>query len=121
MTGIFHHTMICIHEVHTLYGSYVFIGIFIGILFVVSTGSIMYYKQLTEAHEDKNRYSILSKIGLSKKETLRIVSKQLGFIFVMPLLFAILNSIAALVAYIKYCGWSISLNRMCRWNYGWYM
>lgn len=93
---------------HTLYGSYVFIGIFIGILFVISTGSIMYYKQLTEAHEDKDRYSILSKIGLSTKETLRIISKQLGFIFVMPLLFAILNSMAALAAYIKYCGWSIS-------------
>lgn len=95
-------------SLHALYGSYIFIGVFLGILFVVSTGSIMYYKQLTEAYEDKNRYSILSKIGLSKKETLRIVSKQLGFIFVMPLLFAILNSIAALAAYIKYCGWSIS-------------
>lgn len=94
---------------HTLYGSYVFIGIFIGILFVISTGSIMYYKQLTEAHEDKDRYSILSKIGLSTKETLRIISKQLGFIFVMPLIFAILNSMAALVAYLKYCGWSLAL------------
>lgn len=93
---------------HNLYGSYVFIGMFLGILFVVSTGSIMYYKQLAEAYEDKNRYSILYKIGLSKKETLRIVCKQLGFIFVMPILFAIFHSIAALTAYIKYCGWSIS-------------
>ncbi len=96
-------------EVHTLYGSYVFIGAFLGILFVVSTGSIMYYKQLTEAYEDKNRYSVLSKIGLTKKETLRIISKQLGFIFVMPLLFGILNSIFPLMAYMKYlCGFSIS-------------
>jgi putative ABC transport system permease protein len=96
-------------EVHTLYGSYVFIGAFLGILFVVSTGSIMYYKQLTEAYEDKNRYSVLSKIGLTKKETLKIVSKQLGFIFVMPLLFGILHSIFPLIAYIKYfAGWSMS-------------
>lgn len=96
-------------EVHTLYGSYVFIGAFLGILFVVSTGSIMYYKQLTEAYEDKNRYSVLSKIGLTKKETLRIVSKQLGFIFVIPLLFGILHSIFPLMAYMKYlCGFSIS-------------
>ncbi len=96
-------------EVHTLYGSYVFIGIFLGILFVVSTGSIMYYKQLTEAYEDKNRYSILSKIGLSKKETFRIVCRQLGFIFVMPLLFGILHSIFPLAAYIRYCsGFSMS-------------
>ncbi|ADK16063.1 Bacitracin export permease protein BceB [Clostridium ljungdahlii DSM 13528] len=96
-------------EVHTLYGSYVFIGAFLGILFVVSTGSIMYYKQLTEAYEDKNRYSVLSKIGLTKKETLRIISKQLGFIFLMPLLFGILHSIFPLVAYMKYlCGFSIT-------------
>lgn len=89
---------------HGQYGSYVFIGIFLGILFAVSTGSIMYYKQLTEAYEDKNRYSILSKIGLSKKETLRIVVKQLGFIFVIPIFFGILHSTFALAAYIKYCG-----------------
>lgn len=107
--------------VHTLYGSYVFIGIFIGILFVISTGSIMYYKQVTEAHEDKNRYSILSKIGVSKKETLRIVSKQLGFIFAMPLLFAILNSMAALLAYIKYCGWSIALTEYVSGTIGVYV
>jgi putative ABC transport system permease protein len=89
-------------QVHTLYGSYIFIGIFLGILFVVSTGSIMYYKQLTEAFEDKERYSILSKIGLRKKETLRIVGKQLGFIFLMPLIFGIAHSVVALAAYINY-------------------
>lgn len=98
-------------EVHTLYGSYVFIGAFLGILFVISTGSIMYYKQLTEAYEDRNRYSILSKIGLTKKETLRILSKQLGFIFVMPLLFGTLHSIFPLIAYIKYCAGS-SMSQM---------
>lgn len=96
-------------EVHALYGSYVFIGAFLGILFVVSTGSIMYYKQLTEAYEDKNIYSVLSKIGLTKKETFRIVSKQVGFIFAMPLLFGILHSIFPLIAFIKYCsGFSMS-------------
>ena len=96
-------------EVHTLYGSYVFIGILLGILFVVSTGSIMYYKQLAEAYEDKNRYSILSKIGVTKREILRIVSKQLGFIFAMPLAFGILHSIFPIIAYMKYSsGFSIS-------------
>lgn len=93
---------------HTLYGSYVFIGLFIGILFVMSTGSIMYYKQLTEAYEDKERYAILYKIGLTKKEILKIVIKQLSFIFAMPILFALMHSIAALAGYINYCGWSVS-------------
>lgn len=89
-------------ELHTIYGSFTFIGVFIGILFVFSTGSIMYYKQLMEATEDKDRYVVLSKIGLRKKETLKIVIKQIGFIFVMPLLFAIANSSAALWVYVKY-------------------
>ena len=88
---------------YTNYGSYVFIGMFLGILFVVSTGSILYYKQLTEAYEDKNRYEILSKIGLSRKEILRIIVKQLGLIFGMPMLFAIMHSTVALGVYIKYC------------------
>ncbi|MGN0144327.1 MAG: FtsX-like permease family protein [Clostridium sp.] len=89
-------------ELHTLYGCFSFIGAFIGILLVFSTGSIMYYKQLMEAQEDKNRYIILSKIGLTKKETLKIVFKQIGFIFVSPLLFAIVNSTVVLWVYVKY-------------------
>lgn len=90
--------------IYRMYGSYIFIGAFLGILFVASTGSMLYYKQIIEGFEDKGRYSILSKIGLNKKETFRIVVKQLGFIFVMPLLFAILDSAVALKMYVKYCG-----------------
>lgn len=87
---------------HSLYGSFIFIGIFLGILFVASTGSIMYYKQLTEAQEDKSRFNILSKIGLGKKEMLKIVIKQIGFIFIVPLLFGILDSTVALKVYVDY-------------------
>lgn len=99
-------------EIHVLYGSYIFIGAFLGVLFVVSTGSIMYYKQLTEAYEDRNRYSVLSKIGLTKRENLRIIAKQLGFIFAIPLLFGILHSIFPLIAYINYCSGSVGQVKM---------
>lgn len=89
-------------ELHTIYGSFTFIGVFIGILFIFSTGGIMYYKQLMEAKEDKKTYTILSKIGLSRRETLKIIIKQIGFIFVIPLLLAIVNSVVALWDYVKY-------------------
>lgn len=85
---------------YRLMGSYVFIGMFLGILFVLSTGSILYYKQLTEAFADRERYSILRKIGTKKKETKHIISKQLALIFGMPLLISLLHSSVALAAYI---------------------
>lgn len=85
---------------YRLMGSYVFIGMFLGILFVLSTGSILYYKQLTEAFADKERYSILRKIGTKKKETRHIISKQLALIFGMPLIISLLHSSVALAAYI---------------------
>lgn len=85
---------------YKLMGSYVFIGMFLGILFVLSTGSILYYKQLTEAFADRSRYSILRKIGTKKKETKHIISKQLALIFGMPLIISLLHSSVALAAYI---------------------
>lgn len=85
---------------YKLMGSYVFIGMFLGILFVLSTGSILYYKQLTEAFSDRGRYSVLRKIGTKKKETRHIISKQLALIFGMPLIISLLHSSVALAAYI---------------------
>ena len=89
-------------EFHRLYGSFVFIGMFIGVLFVFASGSIMYYKQITEASEDKIRYDILRKIGVNRKETFSIIVKQIGFIFFMPMICAVINSVTALALYMKY-------------------
>lgn len=87
---------------YRIYGCYVFIGAFLGILFILSTGSILYYKQLTEAYEDKERYSILKKIGVSKKETRNAVVKQLALVFGLPILVALFHSAAALYMFIAY-------------------
>lgn len=89
-------------SLHTLYGCFTFIGAFIGILFVFSIGSIMYYKQLIEAEEDKSRFVILSKIGFTRKETFRIIMRQIGFIFILPLALAVINSSIVLWDYVKY-------------------
>lgn len=89
-------------SIYELAGSYLFIGVFLGILFVISTGSILYYKQLIEAYEDKERYSILKKVGAKKSEIKHMVSKQLALIFGLPLFIGIFHSAAALCAYINY-------------------
>lgn len=63
-----------------------FIGVFMGMLFLLATCSIIYFKQIVEASEDKYRYAILSKIGLNNKEIKYAVMKQLLLVFGLPLL-----------------------------------
>ena len=86
-------------SVFSLFGVYVFIGMFIGILFLLASGSIMYYKQIIEAQEEVNRYDILKKIGMSRKEVKQSISKQLAISFGMPLLIGLIHSVFALLTY----------------------
>lgn len=82
-------------------GLLIFIGGFLGLVFLAATGSIIYFKQLTEATLDKDRYMILYKIGLNKKEIKKSISKQILFIFALPLLAGVCHSIVALTALSK--------------------
>ena len=82
-------------DVFKAVGVFMFIGAFMGILFILATGSIIYFKQIVEASEDKYRYLILSKIGLDDKEIKHAVMKQLALIFGMPLLVSIGHSYVA--------------------------
>lgn len=71
---------------------YLFIFGFLGLVFLAATGSIIYFKQLTEANESKVNYEILRKIGVSKKEIRQSVNKQTIFVFGLPLIVGILHS-----------------------------
>ncbi|WP_232698001.1 ABC transporter permease [Brevibacillus daliensis] len=77
-------------------GLMIFIGGFIGLVFILATGSILYFKQLTEAHHDKKLYAIISKIGTTKRERKSAISKQVLFIFALPLGVGIIHSLFAL-------------------------
>ncbi|BAH42415.1 probable ABC transporter permease protein [Brevibacillus brevis NBRC 100599] len=77
-------------------GLLIFMGGFLGLVFLAATGSIIYFKQLTEAHADKGRYEILYKIGVRKKEIKKTIAKQVLFIFALPLLAGIAHSAVAL-------------------------
>ncbi|TCP30585.1 putative ABC transport system permease protein [Scopulibacillus darangshiensis] len=79
-------------------GMLMFLGAFLGLVFLLATGSIIYFKQLTEAAADKERYDILKKIGVTKKEIRHSIAKQMLFIFSMPLGIGILHSAFALSA-----------------------
>lgn len=79
------------------YGLMIFIGGFLGLVFLAATGSMIYFKQLMEAVSDKPRYQILKKIGIPEKEVKRSVARQVWFVFFLPLLLAVCNS--ALITY----------------------
>ncbi|SDM98318.1 FtsX-like permease family protein [Bacillus sp. OK048] len=74
------------------YGLLIFIGSFLGIVFLLATGSMLHYKQLTEATADQGRYHILKKIGMSRKQIQVTIAKQLLPVFFLPLVIAIPNS-----------------------------
>lgn len=76
-------------------GLTIFIGAFLGLVFLMATGSIIFFKQLSEANEDKKRYKILKNIGYSIKEIRSIISRQMLFVFMLPLLVGIMHSVVA--------------------------
>lgn len=77
-------------------GLIIFIGAFLGLVFLTATGSIIFFKQLSEANDDKYRYKILKNIGVSKKEITLSISKQMLFVFLLPLLIGAVHSLVAI-------------------------
>lgn len=73
-----------------------FIGIFLAFISLISTSSFIYFKQLNEANEDKERYLILRRIGVNKKEIKKSIKQQLFIIFFAPLVLGMSHSIVAL-------------------------
>lgn len=80
-------------------GIMLFVGSFLGLVFLVATGSIIFFKMMTEAEDDKDKYSILYKIGVSKKEIKRTIRYQVGLIFIAPLMLGLLHGTVALIAF----------------------
>lgn len=88
-------------QLSTFYGKYMqavegsgiitFIMAFLGLVFLAATGSILYFKQLSEAYADKERYAILRNIGVQRHEILSSIAKQTLFIFMLPLGIGVLH------------------------------
>lgn len=81
------------------FGIIMYIGIFLALVFIVATGTIIYFKQMLDATKAKQTYQTLYRMGVSYEEMRMIVIKQLGFVFFMPLLLAIVHSLFALKAF----------------------
>ncbi|TYS58570.1 ABC transporter permease [Sutcliffiella horikoshii] len=83
------------------FGSLLFVGSFLGLVFLVATGSIIFFKVMTEAEEDKEKYAMLHKLGVSTRERKRTVRNQVEVIFTAPLVLGLLHGGVALAAFSK--------------------
>lgn len=79
----------------SFYGCLFFIGMYLGFMFLVATVLIIYYKQISEGMDDRERYVIMQKVGMEKKEIRRAVRSQILMVFFLPLAVAIVHIIVA--------------------------
>lgn len=78
-----------------IYGGLFFIGIFLGILFSVATVLIIYYKQISEGYDDKERFEIMQKVGMNHREVKYAIRSQVLIVFFLPLIIAGIHMAAA--------------------------
>lgn len=78
-----------------LYGGFFFLGVFLGLLFVTATVLIIYYKQISEGYEDKERFAIMQKVGMTKEEVKGAIRSQVLTVFFLPLVVAGIHVSAA--------------------------
>ena len=80
-----------IAQMNALFGGVLFIGIFLSIIFMIGTVLVIYYKQISEGYEDRERFVILQKVGLDQKQIKQTINKQVLTVFFLPLAFAFLH------------------------------
>ena len=80
-----------IAQMNALFGGVLFIGIFLSIIFMIGTVLVIYYKQISEGYEDRERFVILQKVGLDQKQIKQTINKQVLTVFFLPVIFAFLH------------------------------
>ena len=80
-------------DAYGLAGGFLFLGIFLGFIFLLATVLIIYYKQISEGYEDKERFEIMQKVGLSRSEVKKSIHSQILMVFFLPILVAAIHII----------------------------
>ena len=84
-----------IHNQYEINGGFLFLGVLIGIIFLTGTVLITYYKQISEGYEDREKYQIMKKLGLSDDLIRKTTASQIGWMFYAPLIVATIHCIVA--------------------------
>ena len=83
------------HGFLSLYGGFMFLGLFLSVLFIMAAVLIIYYKQISEGYEDRERYEIMQKVGMDHKTVKQTINFQVLMVFFLPLLTAAIHTIFA--------------------------
>lgn len=75
-------------DAQEFYGSFFFLGIFLGLLFLMATAMIIYYKQISEGYDDRARFELMQKVGMTAEEIRSSVRSQVLTVFFFPLVMA---------------------------------
>lgn len=82
-------------DLYAMYGGFLFLGVFLGFLFLLATALIIYYKQVSEGYEDQRRYQIMRQVGLTDREARSAIHSQILLVFFLPLGMAAVHILAA--------------------------
>lgn len=84
------------NEAMQTFGLFLFTGFFISTVVILMTASLLYFKQITAAVQEKHQFIMLRKIGMNKETEKKVITKRLLPVFLIPLLFGIVHSIVAM-------------------------
>ncbi|MBD5522678.1 MAG: ABC transporter permease [Lachnospiraceae bacterium] len=76
-------------------GGFLFLGLFLGSMFLMITVLIIYYKQISEGYEDRERFAIMTKVGMGRDEVKAAINAQVRTVFFMPITVAVIHLIAS--------------------------
>ncbi|WP_448910195.1 FtsX-like permease family protein [Holdemania massiliensis] len=79
-------------EFKSMYGGLLFVGVFFSVLFLTATVLIIYFKQISEAMDDREQYLILQKVGMDEQEVSATINRQVILVFFLPLITALLHT-----------------------------
>lgn len=80
----------------TLYAPVLFVGLFVGIVFFVSAGSFLYFRLYSDMNNDVEKFRMIHKLGLSKKELKKMIYQQIGILFFTPIIVSLIHGVVAL-------------------------
>lgn len=78
-------------NLYGLYGTLLFLGLLLSVVFLFATALIIYYKQISEGYEDRERFQIMQKVGMSADEVQGAIRSQIVMVFFLPLLAAAMH------------------------------
>lgn len=88
-------------ELYSFMGSLLFVGALLSIAFFIGAALVIYYKQISEGYEDRDRFVILQKLGIDQKTIKKSINRQVLIVFFLPLVMAFIHTAFAFKMYRK--------------------